>query len=67
MWCFHVKKLFTDIDLGQLNPENVTFLSAKEFQSITIARLIDKANHKWKVRIRNPNSYSSDSRGRLVV
>jgi len=33
----------------------------KEFQSITIAKLIDKANHKWKVQIWNPNAYSSDS------
>ena len=64
-WCFHVKKLLTDIDLGHLNPENVTCLSAKEFQSITIAKLIDKANRKWKVRIWNPNAYSSDSGGRL--
>jgi len=48
-WCFHVKKLLTDIDLGHLNPENFTHLSAKEFQSITIAKLIDKANRKWKV------------------
>ena len=23
-WCFHVKKLLTDINLGNLNPENVT-------------------------------------------
>jgi len=30
-WCFHVKKLLTDINLGHLNPENVTCLSAKGF------------------------------------
>jgi len=63
-WCFHVKKLLTDIDLGHLNPENVTCLSlsAKEFQSIiTIAKLTDKANRKWKVQIWNANAYSSDS------
>jgi len=63
-WCCHVKKLLTDIDLGHLNPENVTCLSAKEFQSITISKLIDKANHKWKVRILMP-IFSSDSGGRL--
>jgi len=64
-WCFHVKKLLPDIDLSHLNPENVTCLSAKEFQTITIAKLNDKANRKWKVRIWNPNAYSSDSGGRL--
>ena len=37
----------------------------KEFQSITIAKLIDKANRKWKVQIWNPNACSSDSGGRL--
>ena len=61
-WCFHVTKLLTDTNLG---PENITCLSAKEFQTITIAKLIDKANRKWKVRIWNPNAYSSDSGGRL--
>ena len=40
-------------------------LSAKEFQTITIAKLTDKANRKWKVRIWNPNAYSSNSGGRL--
>jgi len=65
-WCFHVKKLLIiHIDFGHLNPENVTCLSAKEFQTITIAKLTDKANRKWKVWIWNPNAYSSDSGGRL--
>jgi len=46
-WCFHVKKLLiTHIDLGYLN---LACLSAKEFQTITIVKLIDKANCKWKV------------------
>ena len=46
-WCFHVKKLLiTLIDLGHLNP---ACLSAKEFQTITIVKLTDKANRKWKV------------------
>ena len=35
-----------------LNPANVTCLSGKEFQAITIAKLTDKANCNWKVRIR---------------
>ena len=49
-WCFHVKKLLINhIDLGHLNPENVTCLSAKEFLTITIAKLTYKANCKWKV------------------
>ena len=48
-----------------LNPENITCLPAKEFQTITIAKLTDKANHKWKVRIWNPNACSSDSGSRL--
>ena len=61
-WCFHFKKLLTDIGLGHLNPENITCLSAKEFRFITIAKLTDKANSKWKVRIWNP---TSDSGGRL--
>ena len=40
-WCFHVKKLLiTLIDLGHLNP---ACLSAKEFQTITIVKLTDKA------------------------
>jgi len=57
------KKLLTDIDLCHLN----LCLSAKEFQSTTIAKLIDKVNcnSKWQVRIWNPNAYSSDSVGRL--
>ena len=46
-WCFYVKKLL--IILGHLNPENITCLSAKEFQTITIVKLTDKANRKWKV------------------
>ena len=47
LWHFHVKKLLIiHIDLGHLNPENVTCLSAKEFQTITIVKLTDKANHK---------------------
>jgi len=62
-WEFHVTKLHTDIDLGHLNPENVTCLSAKEFQTITIAKLTDKANHKSKVQMWNLNAYSSDSGG----
>jgi len=57
--------LLTDIDLRHLNPENVTCLFAKEFQSVTIAKLIDKANRKWKVQIWNPNAHSGDSGGRL--
>ena len=49
-WCFHVEKLLiTHIDLGHVNPQNVTCLSAKEFQTITIAKLTYKANRKWKV------------------
>jgi len=49
-WCFYVKKLIIiHIDLGHLNPENVTCLSAKEFQTTTIVKLTDKPNHKWKV------------------
>ena len=48
-WCFHVKKLLTHVDLGLLNPRNVTCLPAKEFQTVTIAKLTDKANPKWKV------------------
>ena len=39
-WCFHVKKLLTDTNLGHLKPENATCLSAKKFQP-------DKANRKW--------------------
>ena len=53
-WCFHFKKFLADTDLGHLNPENVTSLSAMEFQTITIAKLTDKANSKWKVQIWNP-------------
>ena len=65
-WCFYVKKLLIiHIDLGHLNPENVTCLSANEFQIITIVKLTDKANRKWQVWTWNPNAYSSDSRGRL--
>ena len=46
-WCFHVKKLLINhIDLGHLNP---ACLSAKEFQTITIVKLTDKANRKRKV------------------
>ena len=42
-WCFYVKKLLIiHTDLGHLNPENVTCLSAKEFQTITIVKLIQK-------------------------
>ena len=48
-WCFHVKKLLTHIDLGLLNPRNVACLPAKEFQTVTIAKLSGKANRKWKV------------------
>ena len=43
------KLLITHIDLGHLNPENVTCLSAKDFQNRTIAKLTYKANRKWKV------------------
>jgi len=39
-WCFYVQKLLIiHIDLGHLNPENVTYLAAKEFQTMTIMLL----------------------------
>ena len=64
-WCFHANKLLTQINLGHLNPNNVTSLSPKEFQTIVITKLTDKANHKWRMRIWDHNTYCTDSGGRL--
>ena len=66
-WCFHVKKLLNShIDLGHLNPENVTCLSAKEFQTISIAKLHTRLTVNGKCEsLSNPNAYSSDSGGTL--
>jgi len=67
-WCFHVKKLLTDIDLGRLTLRTLhAYLLKTRVQTITIAKLTDKAHHEWKVRIWNPNAYSSDSGGRLAT
>ena len=64
-WCFHANKLLTQNNLGHLNPNNVTSLSPKEFQTIVITKLTDKANHKWRMRIWDHNTYCTDSGGRL--
>ena len=45
-WCFYANKLLTQINLGHLNPNNVTSLSPKEFQTIVITKLTDKVNYK---------------------
>ena len=57
--------MLTQINLGHLNPGNVNSLSPKEFQAIVIAKLTNKANQKWRVRIWDHNTYCTDSGGRL--
>ena len=64
-WCFHANKLLTQINLGHLNPNNVTSLSPKEFQTIVITKLTNKANYKWRMGIWDHNTYCTDSGGRL--
>ena len=59
-WCSHANTLLTQINLGHLNPDNVTSLSPKEF---LITKLTDKANHKWRMRIWDHNTYTVQTQG----
>lgn len=40
-------------------------IAAKDFQTNTIAKLMDKANYNWKVQNWNPNARCADEGGRL--
>ena len=65
-WCFDANKLLTQINLGHLNPDNVTsYITPKEFQAVVITKLTDKVNQKWRVQIWDHNTYCTDSWGRL--